>query len=111
MITAEDLISKYIKFRDNRFPASDKWMCGNCYQYACIVSGWLDLQEMSYKVYYDTVLGHFVVGVPMDGIILLFDWSGVVCVDISMMKSMVDWDSYKEVDSLHYERIVRDCCL
>ena len=41
MITAQDLTSRFHAFRDFRFSEPDMWMAVNCFQFSCIVSGWL----------------------------------------------------------------------
>lgn len=124
MITAQDLLLRFHAFRYFRFSEPDMWMTGNCFQFSCIVSGWLASNGISpecFHTFYDVIDGHFLVWVTLDGENFLLDWKGIVDVPVLSDQSSVEyrgeshylvkWPEYREVDNLHYERILRDCCL
>ena len=124
MITAQDLALRFHAFRYFRFSEPDMWMTGNCFQFSCIVSGWLSSNGIStecFHTFYDVIDGHFLVWVTLDGENFLLDWKGIVDVPVLSDQSSVEyrgtshylvkWPEYRVVDDLHYERILRDCCL
>ena len=124
MITAKDIELRFQSFRNVRFSEPDMWMNGNCFQFSCIVSGWLTSNGISsecFHTFYDVIEGHFLVWVNLDGENFIIDWKGIDKVPILYDKSSVEyrgeihylvkWPEYREVDALHYERILRDCCL
>ena len=56
------------------------------------------------KIFYDTTYGHFIFQYNDN----YYDWSGVC--DIAD-RQLIEWDKFKEYDSLWEQRIIRDCIM
>ena len=82
---------------ENDDKEESKWMNGNCFYFAVILS-----TRFCGEVYYDLVNGHFVT--KIDG--AYYDWTRIANID---EKNLVDWFEYR--DHVHKERIIRDCIL
>lgn len=129
-MTLDAIEAKYREYRSRRFPKRGMWMEGNCYPFALILRDWLSFQGISSRIVYDMIDGHFlnVFEMPMKAssevsFTVLADWEGMHALypgyaarlgDVfygNGKHCLVPWPSYSETDSLHYVRIVRDCCL
>jgi len=94
-----------LDFMKRRFPIDKDcdWMEGNCYYFARIL-------KMRFKgeIWYDLVDGHFLFRNFDD----FYDWSGLRNeYDLSKpetVENLVKWSDYKQIDPIHYNRIVRD---
>lgn len=91
--------SQLVKFRE-RLGLKD-WNTGNCYWAATLLKN-----RFGGELYYDVVVGHFVVGFD-DG--KFYDFGGEYIPAES--KNMVAWGKFEDYDPLRYERIKRDCIM
>jgi len=72
-------------------------MNGYCYHFAVMLSDML-----GGEVWYNPIDNHFVCKVGDD----LYDAKGIIQTNTS---GYIRWSDYKEEDSLHFARIMRDC--
>lgn len=89
-----------IDFIKRRFPVDCKWLDGNCYWMAFILSE----RFPELQIVYESVLGHFMV---TDGE-NYYDWTGIVDKK-SFCKTPITLEEVKNICPLWYERIIRDC--
>ena len=87
------------EFIHRRFPVDCSWTSGNCYYFALILK-----DRFKGALYYNPVEGHFLCKIGSE----YYDYTGKVDIDTS---NLYYWDYLRDFDSLHYEHIVRDCCL
>lgn len=104
-------MEEILDFINRRFPKENdcNWTTGNCFYFAKILQ-----IRFGGEIYYDLVNGHFLF--MRDG--LFFDWNGwwrgsdledfSRSISHGTNDSIVKWADYKDIDPLHYERIVRD---
>ena len=89
-----------LDFIKRRFGDTDaRWQDGNCYWFAKILVErfpWL-------KIYYDTMEGHFVAGIPGGP---FFDSRGYASDGESIYLRL---DDIRDNDKLWYDRLMRDC--
>lgn len=86
-----------LNFIKRRFSDNCNWLDGNCYYFSLILLS----RFPDGKIYYDVINGHFIYGIDNK----FFDWSGEILPD----GYLVEWNKFKEYESLQYEIIVRDC--
>lgn len=86
-----------------RFPYDSHWLDGNCYYFALILQDRFPEGD----IVYDVIRGHFLFELDYT----LYDWHGVYERLPSESMRFIKWNSFKEYDSLQYDRIVRDCIL
>lgn len=95
-----DKIEEFIK---RRFQSDCNWLEGNCYYFARIL-------KMRFKgeIWYDLVEGHFL----FRYFDKFYDWSGwregYDLSEPSSVENLVKWTDYRNIDPVHYDRIVRD---
>jgi len=95
--TSDYVTTKMIlEFIKRRFPYNSRWMTGNCYHFALILSDAFDGE-----IYYDVVKGHFVTSISDK----YYDYCGEVTDSITLVK----WKDFDKYDRLLKERIIRDC--
>ena len=103
-ITGGQSTDKIENFINRRFPEDCHWKDGNCYFFALILNS-----VFSGKICYDPIDGHFLFySLLYDS---YYDWSGVVELDEDQKKCLINWETYKYEDPIHYNRIVSDCIL
>lgn len=88
-----------LEFINRRFKKDCKWVDGNCYYFAIILKD----RFPKGSICYDVIYGHFVFLYKNR----LYDWTGLY----NNAGNLVEWDKFKEYDSLVYERVVRDCIM
>lgn len=96
-----------LDFINRRFPLTEhdnsNWMTGNCYYFAKILKS-----RFKGEIWYDLVNGHFLFRQGE----YFYDWSGVRTeYDLNKLETtdnLVKWSTYKKIDPVHYDRIVRD---
>ena len=97
--------NEILEFITRRFPIEKDcdWMTGNCYYFARIL-------KMRFKgeIWYDLVDGHFLFR-HYDN---FYDWTGLRNeYDLNKpetVDNLVKWSTYRFIDPVHYDRIVRD---
>ena len=91
------------EFIHRRFSQDCEWISGNCYYFAIILKS-----RFAGSIVYDLIDGHFLF---MDLEHKLYDWTGLRDDIYYDGDRIVDWQSYADIDLLHYKRIRRDCIL
>ena len=86
-------------FIKHRWQKDANWLNGNCYWFAHILKTRFPFLE----IYYLPIEGHFVCGDGEN----FYDWTGVV----KLQELPILLDDIQLIDSLWYDRIVRDCIL
>lgn len=81
--------------------AQDVFLYGCCYWFAHILHN-----RFNGEILYEPVEGHFVTRIANG----LYDIRGEVTEQYKEC-GLIDWDTYAEVDPLHYKHIVRDCVM
>lgn len=89
--------NKVLEFIHRRFSNDCNWTSGNCFYFASI----LCLRFTNGELWYDEIANHFLC--KIDGI--FYDWNGIYVPENELIK----WDNYKDIDELHFNRIIRDC--
>lgn len=89
-----DFINKF-KFIHKK-ELEDTFTSGNCYYFALILKDHFDGE-----IYYLPIENHFICKVESN----YYDITGIA----SMNEKPYKWSEYKNLDSRHYNRIVRDC--
>lgn len=93
-------MNKIENFIKRRFPINCDWMEGNCYYFARILQ-----MRFSGEIWYDIIDGHFLF--YKDG--TFYDWTGIRDeYELNKTDGLVKWPEYAEIDSAHFQRIVRD---
>ena len=90
-------MNEVIEFINRRFPNDCNWVSGNCFYFACI----LYTRFPNSEIWYDEINNHFVCKIDN----IFYDWNGIYNSEHELIK----WDDYKDIDALHFNRIVRDC--
>lgn len=91
------MINKILFFISSRFSNDCNWTTGNCYYFAII----LHTRFPNSEIWYDEINNHFVCKIDEK----FYDWNGIYIPEHELVK----WDDYKNIDELHYNRIIRDC--
>ena len=89
-----------LEFIARRFKDDCNWVNGNCLWFALI----LQMRFPSLKICYLPITEHFVV---QDNNNLLYDWKGLVNTD----EIPIELNQLKQIDSLWYSHLMRDCYL
>ena len=93
----KEYFTEITEFINRRFKNEDKWMCGNCYWFAKI----LTLRFPFLKIYYEPIVGHFFAGTPSQ----YYDWTGLA----EPYSRPILLEEIEKTDPLLYERLLRDC--
>lgn len=96
-------MDEVLDFIARRFPHDNNWLNGNCYYFATILKARFPEGE----IWYELIDDHFVFLFNH----IFYDWSGIVDHYKETQDSLIKWNEYKNIDSLHYSRIVRDVIL
>jgi hypothetical protein len=88
-----------LSFINRRWKLDSNWLDGNCYYFALILTN--RFKEL--QIYYLPIEGHFISGNGIE----FYDWTGFV--DLKEKPYLLD--EIKHLDSLWYERLIRDCVL
>lgn len=89
--TSDDVVLKFIKEFSS---VKDGFTTGRCYWFAYILK-----ERFGASIYYDAVKNHFVAKINGN----YYDASGMVTGDF------IPWDTYKDIDPVHFARLVRNC--
>ena len=91
------MVHEVENFIKRRFPQDCNWLNGNCFYFALILQ-----ERFGGEIYYDPIEGHFFCKIKNK----FYDWRGShKSINI---KDLILWKNYKQIDSLHWERIWRD---
>lgn len=85
-------------FIKRRFSENSNWLNGNCYYFAIILKD----RFPQGRLWYDFIDGHFII--KIDG--NYYDWTGQIFPDES---HLYYWTDMPLIDTLLYQRIIRDC--
>lgn len=94
MHTRQEITQFIVQYCD----AKDLFMNGMCYWFAVI----LERRFRNASIFYDPIINHFVAKIGNT----YYDASG-----IAKDANYIEWSEYALGDSIHAERIVRDCIL
>lgn len=88
-----------VEFINRRFPEESKWINGNCYYFAQILS----IRFPELNLYYLPKEGHFVAGYREE----YYNWTGKV----ELKETPIKFSDLEEVDPAYYTVILRDCII
>lgn len=90
-----------LDFIKRRFPPEKdcNWVSGNCYYFAVILA-----TRFIGEIWYHLIDDHFVFRQGD----YFYDWTGWRQDYNQNDSALVEWNSYKSIDPIHYYRIVRD---
>ena len=94
----KDILDFISNFKD----AQSTFLFGCCYWFAYILK-----VRFGGSTYYDPIIGHFIQKIGDR----FYDVRGDVTEEFSQNERLVCWDTYQDVDPLHYKHLVRDCVL
>jgi hypothetical protein len=80
----------------------DRFLNGYCYYFALMLK-----ERFGGKIFYQVIEGHFYLCIDN----VYYDVRGAHSSKEVDWQRMVGWDSFKQYDSLQYERIVQGCIL